>query len=187
VPCRRLRAPNRKYPFKKSQKGYFNFGFRPAATSDILDASPAALRLLSRFFREYRSGRQSRLPATLFAWFARSRNWGLERPAINHGLPFTSTHVGSRLTVHFVPDPDDASAGYLLMKAERRDVSASDFVLQKMLYSRYCRFSNLPCLQLLQCYRSGASQFAQCLSALGVGEAFVVVQSCQPSELVEVA
>jgi DNA-binding CsgD family transcriptional regulator len=35
-------------------------------------------------------------------------------------------HLGSRLTAHFVPDPDDASAGYLLMKAERHDISASD-------------------------------------------------------------
>ena len=99
---------------------------RVTMVGHILDPSPAALRLLSRFFPEYRSSRQSRLPATLFAWFARSRNWGLERPAINHGQPFTSTYLGSRLTVHFVPDPDDASAGYLLMKGERFDVSVSD-------------------------------------------------------------
>jgi DNA-binding CsgD family transcriptional regulator len=99
---------------------------RVTMAGHILDASPAALRLLSRFFPEYRSGRQSGLPATLFAWFARSRNWGLERPAISHGQQFTSTHLGSKLIVHFVADPDDASAGYLLMKAECREVSASD-------------------------------------------------------------
>jgi len=99
---------------------------RVTMAGHILDASPAALRLLSRFFPEYRSGRQSGLPATLFAWFARSRNWGLERPAISHGQQFTSTHLGSRLIVHFVADPDDASAGYLLMRAERFDVCASD-------------------------------------------------------------
>ena len=99
---------------------------RVTMVGHILDASPATLRLLSRFFPEYRSGRQSRLPETLFAWFAPSRNWGLERPAINYGQQFSLSHLGSRLTVHFVPDPDYLSAGYLLMKSERLDVSASD-------------------------------------------------------------
>jgi DNA-binding CsgD family transcriptional regulator len=103
----------------------------------ILEASPAALRLLGRFFPEYGTTLQSKLPATLFAWFARSRNWGLERPAIDHGLPFTSMHLGSRLTVHFVPDPDNASAGYLLMKAARRDVCAADLV-QLPITDREC-------------------------------------------------
>jgi DNA-binding CsgD family transcriptional regulator len=99
---------------------------RVTMAGHILDASPATLRLLSRFFPEYGSDRQSNLPAKLFAWFARSRNWGLERPAISHGQQFSLSHLGSRLSVHFVPDPDDLSTGYLLMKAERLDVSAAD-------------------------------------------------------------
>jgi DNA-binding CsgD family transcriptional regulator len=110
---------------------------RVTMAGHIIDATPAALRLLSRFFPENGSGRRSVLPATLLAWFSHSRNWGLERPAISHGLPFTSTHLGSRLTVHFVPDPDDASAGYLLMKAERREVSASDLA-QLPITDREC-------------------------------------------------
>jgi DNA-binding CsgD family transcriptional regulator len=99
---------------------------RVTMVGHILDASPAALRLLSQFFPEYRFSQQSRLPETLFAWFARSRNWGLERPAISYGQQFSLSHLGSRLTVHFVSDPDDLSAGYLLMKSGRLDVSASD-------------------------------------------------------------
>ncbi len=56
---------------------------RVTLSGRILDASPLALRLLSRFFPEYASGRgRQGLPSALFAWFARSRNWGLERPAI---------------------------------------------------------------------------------------------------------
>ncbi len=92
----------------------------------ILDASRAALRLLARFFPECAPGRQAELPAALFAWFARSRYWGLERPAINHGQHFTLSRLGSRLTVHFVPDPDDAATGFLLMKGERLDLRAGD-------------------------------------------------------------
>jgi DNA-binding CsgD family transcriptional regulator len=91
----------------------------------ILDASPAALRLLSRFFPEHEFGSQVNLPAALFAWFSRSRNWGLERPAINHGQHFTLSRLGSRLTVHFVPDPDSATAGFLLMKGDRLDLRAT--------------------------------------------------------------
>jgi DNA-binding CsgD family transcriptional regulator len=89
----------------------------------ILDASKAALHLLARFFPDA-SRTPSALPETLFAWFARSRHWGLERPAINHGQQFTLLHFGSRLTVRFIPDPDDSSAGYLLMKGDRLGVSA---------------------------------------------------------------
>jgi DNA-binding CsgD family transcriptional regulator/PAS domain-containing protein len=88
----------------------------------IVDASPAARRLLGRFFPEYTDDRQAELPPRLFSWFARSRNWGLERPAIDHGQQFTLSRLGSRLTVYFVPDPDDTSAGYLLMKDDRLDV-----------------------------------------------------------------
>jgi DNA-binding CsgD family transcriptional regulator len=92
----------------------------------ILDASPAALLLLGRFFADFRFGRQTVLPPPLFDWFAHSRNWGLERRAISHGQHFVVSHLGSRLIAHFVPDPDDACAGYLLMKSERLDVSAAD-------------------------------------------------------------
>ncbi|MGO9358652.1 MAG: helix-turn-helix transcriptional regulator [Xanthobacteraceae bacterium] len=99
---------------------------RVTMAGHILDASPAALRLLGQFFPQDGSGRPSRLPAMLFAWLSHSRNWGLERPAINHGQQFGLSRLGSRLTVHFVPDPDDVSVGYLLMKAERLEVSASD-------------------------------------------------------------
>jgi DNA-binding CsgD family transcriptional regulator len=88
----------------------------------IIDASPGALQLLGRFFPEYAAGRQGRLPPALFAWFARSRNWGLERPAINHGQQFSLSRLGSKLTVHFVPDPDDTSVGYLLLKSSRAEL-----------------------------------------------------------------
>jgi DNA-binding CsgD family transcriptional regulator len=97
---------------------------RVSLTGRILDASPAALRLLGRFFPAATS-HPSSLPETLFAWFARSRHWGLERPAIRHGQPFTRSHLGSQLTVHFVPDPDNACMGYMLMKSERLGVSAA--------------------------------------------------------------
>jgi DNA-binding CsgD family transcriptional regulator len=91
----------------------------------IVEASPAALRLLARFFLEYTPARQAKLPERLFTWFTRSRNWGLERPAIQHGPQFTASHLGARLTVHFVPDPDGGSAGYLLMKGDRFNVHAA--------------------------------------------------------------
>lgn len=92
----------------------------------ILDASPLALSLLGRFFPESGAARQTRLPAALFEWFARSRNWGLERPAINHGQPFTLSRLGLALRVHFIPDPDDSCAGYLLMKVSRAELHAAD-------------------------------------------------------------
>jgi DNA-binding CsgD family transcriptional regulator len=88
----------------------------------ILDAAPAALSLLARFFPEHGSGPPAQLPALLFEWFARSRNWGLERPAISHGQEFTLSRRGAKLTVHFVPDLHDSAAGYLLMKGNRLDV-----------------------------------------------------------------
>jgi DNA-binding CsgD family transcriptional regulator len=94
----------------------------------ILEASPVALRLLARFFPEA-SGQQTNLPARLSAWLARSRNWGLERPAVNHGQQFTASRPGTRLTLHFIPDPDVGSVGYLLMKANRVDVRADDLAM----------------------------------------------------------
>jgi len=99
---------------------------RVTLTGRILDASPPPLGLLRRFFPEHAPVRQAQLPATLFAWFARSRNWGLERPAISHGQPFAMSRLGARLIIHFIPDPDDTSAGYLLMKGDRSAVSAAD-------------------------------------------------------------
>jgi DNA-binding CsgD family transcriptional regulator len=91
----------------------------------VLDASPAAARLLGRFFPEYAaSSREARLPATLLAWFARSRSWGLDRPAIDHGQPFSLSHLGARLTIHFVLDREDK--GYLLMRADCLAVGADD-------------------------------------------------------------
>jgi DNA-binding CsgD family transcriptional regulator len=97
---------------------------RVSLSGRILEASPTALRLLGRFFPET-TGPQTSLPETLFAWFARSRHWGLDRPAMSHGQPFTLLHFGSKLTVQFIPDTDDACAGYMLMKGERFGVSAA--------------------------------------------------------------
>jgi DNA-binding CsgD family transcriptional regulator len=97
---------------------------RVALAGRILDAAPAALRLLRRYFPEYTSAAAAKLPATLFTWFAHSRNWGLERTAISHGQPFTLSRLGGKLTIHFIPDPDDSGAGFLLMKNERTELHA---------------------------------------------------------------
>lgn len=99
-----------------------------ALTGRILDAAPAALRLLRRYCPEYASAAATKLPATLLAWFARSRNWGLERPAISHGQPLVLSRLGGRLTIHFVSDPDDSCAGFLLMKDERAELHATHLV-----------------------------------------------------------
>lgn len=94
----------------------------------ILDASPAALRLLRRFFPEYTTSSQTCLPSVLLSWFVRSRSWGLERPAINQAQGFTRTRLGNRLRVHFVSDPDNGAAGFLLIKHERLDLEATHLV-----------------------------------------------------------
>jgi DNA-binding CsgD family transcriptional regulator len=94
----------------------------------ILDASPTALRLLRRFFPEHASGLQTSLPSLLLSWFVRSRNWGLERPAIDLAQGFTLTRSGSRLSVHFVPDPENSAAGFLLMKDQRIDLDAAHLI-----------------------------------------------------------
>jgi DNA-binding CsgD family transcriptional regulator len=94
----------------------------------VLDGSPAALRLLRRFFPEYASSSQTSLPPVLLSWFVRSRHWGLERPAIDQAQHFALTRSGSRLRVHFVPDPDDSAAGFLLMKHERLELDAGHLV-----------------------------------------------------------
>jgi DNA-binding CsgD family transcriptional regulator len=97
---------------------------RVSMAGRILDAPPAALGLLARFFPDSAAGRASCLPPALSDWFSQSRSWGLERPAISRGHPFAATRLGAKLTVHFVPDPQDAAAGYLLMKAERLGIQA---------------------------------------------------------------
>jgi DNA-binding CsgD family transcriptional regulator len=96
---------------------------RVTAEGRILDAAAPALHLLRRFFPQEAIGRGSHLPATLSDWFSYSRNWGLDRPAVRQGRPFTASRLGTRLTAHFVPDPVDDAAGWLLLKAERQDVS----------------------------------------------------------------
>jgi DNA-binding CsgD family transcriptional regulator len=96
---------------------------RISITGRILDASVQALSLLERFFAGADS-RDSRLPPLLAEWFAQTRSWGLERPAISRGQQFTMSRLGAKLIVHFVPDPQDASAGFLLMKSERLSVRA---------------------------------------------------------------
>lgn len=101
---------------------------RVSVTGRILDASAPALGLLGRFFPEAADGRDCRLPPPLAEWFSRTRSWGLERPAISRGQQFTTSRLGARLTVHFVPDPQDASAGFLLMKSERLSAGAEMLV-----------------------------------------------------------
>jgi DNA-binding CsgD family transcriptional regulator len=88
----------------------------------ILDAPAAVVSMLRRFFPSDPVGRGAQMPAPLSEWFLRSRKWGLERPAISDGGQFTTSRLGMKLTVHFVSDPLDASAGYLLMKEERLEV-----------------------------------------------------------------
>lgn len=97
---------------------------RVSITGRILDASASARVLLTRFFPEHAAGHDSCLPPALAEWFSQTRSWGLERPAISRGQQFTTSRLGARLTVHFVPDPQDAAAGFLLMKSERLSVSA---------------------------------------------------------------
>jgi DNA-binding NarL/FixJ family response regulator len=57
--------------------------------------------------------------------------------AINQSQHFTRSHLGSRLTVHFVPDPDATAVatGFLLMRGERLDLS-TDHLTQLPLTER---------------------------------------------------
>jgi len=96
---------------------------RVTVSGRILDASPAAIRLLCRFFPDYATGSQSTLPSALFAWFVRSRNWGLDRSTINYRQHYTLSRLGNRLSVHCAPDPDNLTNCFLLMKSERLDLS----------------------------------------------------------------
>jgi DNA-binding CsgD family transcriptional regulator len=97
---------------------------RVSVSGQILDASPQARALLARFLPGNAAGTDARLPSVLAEWFSRSRSWGLERPAISRGQQFCTSRLGVRLTVHFIPDPLDTSAGYLLMRSERLEVHA---------------------------------------------------------------
>jgi DNA-binding CsgD family transcriptional regulator len=98
---------------------------RVSITGRILDAPAAALGLLARFFPNGAAGRVASLPPALSEWLGQSRSWGLERPAIGRGRPFATSRLGAKLSLHFVPDPQDASAGYLLMKGERLGIHAA--------------------------------------------------------------
>jgi len=84
----------------------------------ILDTSVEALRLLPQFFPQASADRGARIPEELSEWLSRSRCWGLDRPAINGNEPFIVSRFGVKLTVHFVPDRECASSGYLLLKSE---------------------------------------------------------------------
>jgi len=89
----------------------------------ILDASAEALRLLRQFFPQT-PDRRTQIPEAMSQWLSQSRSWGLDRPAINGGERFMTSRFGVKLTVHFVPDTECASTGYLLMKSERLDPQA---------------------------------------------------------------
>jgi DNA-binding CsgD family transcriptional regulator len=98
---------------------------RVSFSGRILEASPAALRLLRRFFPGA-SGADGKLPEAMHAWFARSRYWGLDRPALTQGRQFVSARFGARLRAHFIPDGDSASTGYLMMKIDRVEMTEAD-------------------------------------------------------------
>jgi DNA-binding CsgD family transcriptional regulator len=98
---------------------------RVTAAGQILTAAAPALQLLARFFPREAIGRMSQLPATIADWISYSRNWGLDRPAMSHSGAFTMSRLGAKLTAHFVPDPADETAGWLLLKSELQDVSAA--------------------------------------------------------------
>jgi DNA-binding CsgD family transcriptional regulator len=87
----------------------------------ILDAPREALRLLRQFFAQNSTDEGTRIPEALSEWLSHSRSWGLDRPAINGGERFATARFGVKLTVHFVPDTQCASSGYLLLKSERLD------------------------------------------------------------------
>jgi DNA-binding CsgD family transcriptional regulator len=96
---------------------------RVTVAGRILDAPSMALALLRRFFPDDPVDRRLQLPVVLSDWLSRSRHWGLERPAIS-GQPFTTSRLGATLIAHYIPDPDAAAAGYLLMKTARLDLAA---------------------------------------------------------------
>jgi DNA-binding CsgD family transcriptional regulator len=91
----------------------------------ILEASPAALLLLERFFPGVGAA-GARLPEALHTWLACSRHWGLDRPATGENGQFACSRLGTRLRIHFIPDADSAATGYLMMKSERFELRKSD-------------------------------------------------------------
>ena len=99
---------------------------RVAMDGRILDAATPALQLLHRFFPQEAVGCGAHLPATLGDWLSRSRNWGLDRPALHQGRQFTATRFATKLTVHFVLDPRDEAASWLLLKAELQEIIAAE-------------------------------------------------------------
>jgi DNA-binding CsgD family transcriptional regulator len=90
------------------------------------DVTEAAARLLRRFFPDAPSGSGGRLPEPLANWLRqRSRNWGLDRPAVR---PYVCVRSGVKLTIHFIADPLRWDRGRLFMRQEKRpEPKATDF------------------------------------------------------------
>jgi DNA-binding CsgD family transcriptional regulator len=99
---------------------------RVTAGGQILESAAPALQLLRRFFPREAFSRASHLPPRMSDWLSYTRNWGLDRPAVTHNRPFTTSRLGAQLTAHFVPDPADDTAGWLLLKAMHKNVSAAE-------------------------------------------------------------
>ena len=99
---------------------------RITAAGYIVDAAAPALQLLRRFFPPDATARGTHLPATLSDWLSGSCNWGLDRPALRQGRQFATSRLGTKLTAHFVSDPVDDTAGWLLLRAERQQISATE-------------------------------------------------------------
>jgi DNA-binding CsgD family transcriptional regulator len=95
---------------------------RVTANGQILDAEPAGLRLLQRYFIRGGRLRSTALPSPIADWMTRARNWGLDRrPSTGESL--TVRRFGKQLTIHFVADPAEPGRGYLLMKEAPAGVS----------------------------------------------------------------
>ena len=101
------------------------FAMRIAGGIRIVDAPPAARRLLTRFFPEVAVSDCAVLPRALTEWVSRSRHWGLERPAVNFGNQFTTAQLGMRLTVHFITGGTTLGTGTLLLRAARSEFNAN--------------------------------------------------------------
>ena len=98
---------------------------RISFSGHILEASPASLGLLERFFPGSGAA-PAELPEVLHTWIARSRHWGLDRPAFTESRQFARASYSTKLRVHFIPDADSAAAGYLMLKSDRFELSQSD-------------------------------------------------------------
>jgi DNA-binding CsgD family transcriptional regulator len=93
---------------------------RVSTCGRILDAPAEALRLLHQFFPHASTDRAARIPEPLSEWLSHSRSWGLDRPAIDGGERFIIARFGMKLIVHFVPETECPSSGYLLLKSDRQ-------------------------------------------------------------------